>query len=56
MDKKMNYVASGGPSSEDLNMVFEYLNHSGKLAAVSVSTWNPGLDPDGKSRKAACSY
>jgi len=51
MDKKMTYVASGGPSSEELNLVFEYLNHSGKLAAVSVSTWNPRLDPDGKSRK-----
>jgi arginase family enzyme len=47
----MSYVASGGPSSEDLNMVFEYLNHSGKLAAVSVSTWNPGLDTDGKSQE-----
>jgi arginase len=47
----MNYVASGGPSSEDLNMVFEHLNRSGKLAAVSVSTWNPRLDTDGKSRK-----
>ena len=32
-------------------MVFEHLNRSGKLAAVSVSTWNPRLDTDGKSRK-----
>ncbi|MBW2335311.1 MAG: arginase family protein [Deltaproteobacteria bacterium] len=47
----MNYVAAGGPSAADLDPVFEHLNLSGKLAAVSVSTWNPGLDTDGKSRK-----
>ena len=47
----MNYVAAGGPSAADLDLVFEHLNLSGKLAAVSVSTWNPGLDTDGKSRK-----
>ena len=47
----MNYVAAGGPSAADLHMVLEYLNQSGTLAAVSVSTWNPGLDTDGKSRK-----
>ena len=47
----MNYVTAGGPSVADLDPVFEHLNLSGKLAAVSVSTWNPRLDPDGKSRK-----
>jgi arginase len=47
----MNYVAAGGPSAADLDLVFKHLNQSGKLAAVSVSTWNPGLDTDGKSRK-----
>jgi arginase len=47
----MNYVAAEGPSAADLDLVFKHLNQSGKLAAVSVSTWNPGLDPDGKSRK-----
>ena len=47
----MNYVAAGGPSAANLALVFEYLSRSGKLAAVSVSTWNPELDADGKSRK-----
>jgi arginase len=47
----MNYVAAGGPSAADLDLVFEHLSQSGKLAAVSVSTWNPRLDTDGKSRK-----
>jgi arginase family enzyme len=47
----MNYVATGGPSAADLDLVFKHLNQSAKLAAVSVSTWNPGLDTDGKSRK-----
>jgi arginase family enzyme len=47
----MNYVAAGGPSAAELDLVFEHLSQSGKLAAVSVSTWNPRLDPDGKSRK-----
>jgi len=47
----MNYVATGGPSAADLVLVFEHLSQSGRLAAVSMSTWNPGLDTDGKSRE-----
>lgn len=47
----MNYPATGGPASSDLIRIFEYLHQSGNLAAVSVSTWNPELDINGKSRK-----
>jgi arginase len=46
----MNYPAPGGPSAEELRMVMKRLNQAGNLAAVSMSTWNPNLDHDGKSR------
>jgi arginase len=47
----MNYKAPGGPSAEQLQEVMRYLNRSQKIAAVSVSTWNPEMDKDGRSRK-----
>jgi arginase len=46
----MNYRAHGGPSSVDLQIVLKHLRRSGKVAAVSMSTWNPKLDVDGQSR------
>ncbi|MGD9250390.1 MAG: arginase family protein [Desulfobacterales bacterium] len=46
-----NYPAAGGPSAAQLNTVFESLALTGRLAAVSVSTWNPELDRDGRSRQ-----
>ncbi len=47
----MNYLAAGGPSAEELQTVMKHLRRTKKIAAVSVSTWNPKLDEDGQSRK-----
>ena len=43
----MNYLAPGGPSAEDLGRVFDRLAATGGICAVSVSAWNPALDPAG---------
>jgi len=46
----MNYPVGGGPGVGDLRRVFSALAESGRIAAVSMSTWNPELDQDGRSR------
>jgi arginase len=46
----VSYPAEGGPSSRVLRQVFERLAESGQIAAVSLSSWNPELDKDGRSR------
>ncbi len=48
-----NYPAEGGLPAADLETVFAYLARTGRLAAVSVSTWNPELDTEGRSEKAS---
>ena len=47
----MNYLTAGGPSAEELQTVMKHLRRTEKIAAVSVSTWNPKLDEDGQSRR-----
>lgn len=47
----MNYVARGGPLASELAEVFADLAHTARIVAVSVSTWNPKLDEDGRTRK-----
>lgn len=47
----MNYPAPGGPSATELKAVFQRLAQTGRIAAVSVSSWNPDLDHDGQSEK-----
>jgi len=47
----MNYPAAGGPSAEELQTVMKHLRRTEKIAAVSVSTWNPKMDADGQSRR-----
>lgn len=47
----MNYLAAGGPSAGQLRTVMQHLKRTGRIAAVSVSTWNPELDNDGRSRE-----
>jgi arginase len=46
----MNYLAGGGPSVKELQTVMKHLNRTETIAAVSVSTWNPKMDKDGRSR------
>ena len=47
----MNYLAPGGASAAQLGAVFERLAASRRVAAVSMSSWNPALDTDGSSRE-----
>ncbi len=42
-----NYLAPGGPSRDELAAVFRRLGARGRVVAVSVSCWNPALDPGG---------
>jgi arginase family enzyme len=46
----MNYLTAGGPTVEELRRVFTFLAESGQVSAVSVSSWNPELDEDGRTR------
>ena len=46
----MNYPVSGGPSAAELQEVFNFLAATGQITAVSLSSWNPDLDQDGRSR------
>lgn len=46
----VNYPAEGGPSAEILGRVFQALAATRRVAAVSLSAWNPELDKDGRSR------
>ena len=47
----MNYLAAGGPSADELQIIMKHLRRTEKIAAVSVSTWNPKMDNDGQSRR-----
>lgn len=49
----MNYPVAGGPSPSQLIEVFDFIAGTGRLAAVSLSSWNPELDQDGRSRAAS---
>ena len=50
-----NYPAAGGPSAALLKTVFRRLAQTGRIAAVSVSTWNPELDSDRQSEVVSMS-
>jgi arginase len=45
----MNYPSPGGPPLNRINSFFEVLAETGRIAAVSVSSWNPSLDSDGRT-------
>jgi arginase len=51
----MNYLTPGGPSAEELGRVFDRIAATGRLRAVSVSAWNPALDPDGQTETVVMS-
>lgn len=50
-----NYPTPGGPSVAELAEVFLRLAKKYRVAAVSVSSWNPGLDKDKASERASLS-
>ncbi len=47
----MSYPALGGPSRMELREILRSLAETGRIAAVSVSSWNLKLDEDGHTRK-----
>jgi arginase len=47
----MNHRAPGGPLASELAQVFARLAQTARVAAVSVSTWNPNLDEDGRTQR-----
>jgi arginase len=49
----MSYRAAGGPTSDELRAVFQSLSQTGQIIAVSMTTWTPQLDEDGRSQ-AVC--
>lgn len=49
----MNYLAPGGPRVSELQEVFRFLAQTGRIVAVSVSTWNPSLDKDERSQRVS---
>jgi arginase len=46
----MSYLAQGGPAVRTVRRVFQHLANSGQITAISLSTWNPDLDTDGRSQ------
>lgn len=47
----MNYPAPGGPKAEEVGRVFNHLAGTGRVAAVSLSSWIPALDNKGVSQR-----
>ena len=47
----MNYLAPGGPDLEQLKVIFSHLAHSSRVVAVSLSSWNPALDPNQETQQ-----
>ena len=47
----MNYVAPGGPRAEELGKAFRHIAQTGQVRAISVSSWNPDLDEDGRTKE-----
>ncbi len=46
-----NYLARGGPSASELADVFAHLARTARVVAISVSSWNPDLDEDGRTQR-----
>lgn len=47
----MNYPAPGGPDAAALGRVFDRLAGTGRIAAVSLSAWNPEMDENGRTQQ-----
>jgi arginase len=48
----MNYLAEGGSRAEELGKVFRHIAQTGLVKSISVSSWNPELDEDGRTKEA----
>lgn len=49
----MSYLAPGGASAAELEIMFRRLAATGRVIAVSLSAWNPEMDTDRRSQ-ATC--
>ncbi|MDZ7843354.1 MAG: arginase family protein [Anaerolineales bacterium] len=47
----MNFPAPGGPGADTLGEIFRFLRREGQIRALSLSSWAPELDPNGRSGK-----
>ena len=45
----VSYPAEGGPTLDTVEASLAHLAATGRVAAVSVSMWNPEMDPDGEA-------
>lgn len=46
----VSYPAPGGPGVEEIKLVFKHLAEARSVVGISMSTWNPDLDENGKTR------
>jgi arginase len=46
----VSYPARGGPSVEEVKRVFKHLAEKGSIVGISMSSWNPDLDENGRTR------
>jgi arginase len=46
----VSYPAPGGPDAEQVVSVFRSLASTGQITAVSLSSWNPEMDEDGRTQ------
>jgi arginase len=47
----VNYPAEGGPTLETIEASLAHLAQTGRIAAISVTMWNPKLDEDGSAEQ-----
>ncbi len=47
----MGYPAPGGPTRSEMEQVFRHIARTTNVAAVSMSTWRPKMDTDGRSKE-----
>ena len=48
----MSYLAPGGPRLPGMRPIFQQWAQTGRVTAVSVTTWNPEMDEDKQSETA----
>ena len=49
----VNYPAAGGPSAVGVRIALDHLFATGRVAALSVTCWDPALDGAQRSRATA---
>jgi arginase len=47
----VSYPARGGPSVYEIKRVFEWLKNKSSIVGISMSSWNPDRDENGRTRE-----